>query len=258
MATILIVKTYLLVYVLFFVGIYSFLTTLMLFSVFVLSYFKYRDPFNNAKDIELSSNRVPLVTIVVAVKNEEENIRNCVQSCINSTYQDKEIIIVNDGSTDRTAEILIQMQLENGSKIHVIHLPKNLGKKQAIEHATKIAKGEIYAFMDSDCDMHSDAVEKAVKIFLSDRNIGALASHARVRDVDKGTLLEKMQDVYLPPPGPRRAREGRALRSAAGQSLHSTTSRHAARGSHPRPLRSQRPENSSPPASPNVLSSPCA
>lgn len=96
MATILIVKTYLLVYVLFFVGIYSFLTTLMLFSVFVLSYFKYRDPFNNAKDIELSSNRLPLVTIVVAVKNEEENIRNCVQSCINSTYQDKEIIIVNE------------------------------------------------------------------------------------------------------------------------------------------------------------------
>lgn len=195
-ATILIVKTYLLIYVLLFVGVYSFLTTMMLFSVFVLSYFKYRDPFNNAKDIELSSNRVPLVTIVVAVKNEEENIRNCVQSCINSTYQDKEIIIVNDGSTDRTAEILIQMQLENGSKIHVIHLPKNLGKKQAIEHATKIAKGEIYAFMDSDCDMHSDAVEKAVKIFLSDRNIGALASHARVRDVDKGTLLEKMQDVW--------------------------------------------------------------
>ena len=50
--------------------------------------------------------------------------------------------------------------------IRVIHLPKNLGKKQAIEHATKIAKGEIYAFMDSDCDMHSDAVEKAVKIFI--------------------------------------------------------------------------------------------
>lgn len=196
MATILIVKTYLLVYVLFFVGIYSFLTTVMLFSVLVLSYFKYRDPFNNTKDIELSLNRFPLVSIVVAVKNEEENIRNCVQSCINSTYQEKEILIVNDGSTDRTTKILVQMQLENGSKIRVIHLPKSLGKKQAIEHATKIAKGDIYAFMDSDCDMHSDAVEKAVKIFLSDRNIGALATHARVRDVNKGTLLEKMQDVW--------------------------------------------------------------
>ena len=196
-ATILIIKAYLLVYVLLFVGIYSFLSTLLLFSIFVLSYFKYRDPFNKAKDLVLSSSdHLPLVSIVVAVKNEEENIRNCVQSCINSTYQNREIIIVNDGSTDRTTEILKQMQLENGSKLQVIHLPKNLGKKQAIEHATKIAKGEIYAFMDSDCDMHSDAVEKAVKIFLSDKNIGALATYARVRDVYKGTLLEKMQDVW--------------------------------------------------------------
>jgi hyaluronan synthase len=196
LASILIIKAYLLIYVIFFVGIYSFLTTMLLFSVFVLSYFKYRDPFNKAKDLVLSSHRIPLVSIVVAAKNEEENIRNCVQSCINSTYQDKEIIIVNDGSTDRTTEILEQMQRENGSKIRVIHVPRSVGKKQAIEHATTIAKGEIYAFMDSDCDMTSNSVENAVKVFLSDRNIGALATYARVRDVDKGTLLEKIQDVW--------------------------------------------------------------
>ena len=196
LATILIIKAYLLLYVLFFVGIYSFLTTFILFSIFVLSYFKYRDPFNSAKDLVLSSNHVPLVSIVVAAKNEEENIRNCVQSCINCTYQNKEIIIVNDGSTDRTTEILEQMQIENRSKIRVIHLPKSVGKKQAIEHASNIAKGEIYAFMDSDCDMAINSVENAVKIFLFDGNVGALATYARVRDVYKGTLLEKMQDVW--------------------------------------------------------------
>lgn len=196
LATILIIKAYLLLYVLFFVGIYSFLTTFILFSIFVLSYFKYRDPFNNAKDVILSSIHVPLVSIVVAAKNEEENIRNCVQSCINSTYQNKEIIIVNDGSTDGTTEILEQMQIENRSKIRVIHLPKSVGKKQAIEHASNLAKGEIYAFMDSDCDMANNSVENAVKIFSFDGNVGALATYARVRDVNKGTLLEKMQDVW--------------------------------------------------------------
>ena len=196
LAIILIIKAYLLLYVLFFVGIYSFLTTFILFSIFVLSYFKYRDPFNNAKDVILSSIHVPLVSIVVAAKNEEENIRNCVQSCINSTYQNKEIIIVNDGSTDGTTEILEQMQIENRSKIRVIHLPKSVGKKQAIEHASNLAKGEIYAFMDSDCDMVNNSVENAVKIFSFDGNVGALATYARVRDVNKGTLLEKMQDVW--------------------------------------------------------------
>ena len=196
LATILIIKAYLLLYVLFFVGIYSFLTTFILFSIFVLSYFKYIDPFNNAKDVILSSIHVPLVSIVVAAKNEEENIRNCVQSCINSTYQNKEIIIVNDGSTDGTTEILEQMQIENRSKIRVIHLPKSVGKKQAIEHASNLARGEIYAFMDSDCDMANNSVENAVKIFSFDGNVGALATYARVRDVNKGTLLEKMQDVW--------------------------------------------------------------
>jgi hyaluronan synthase len=196
LGTILVIKAYLLVYVLFFVGIYSFLTTFLLFSVFVLSYFKYRDPFNDAKHLVLSSIDIPLVSIVVAVKNEEENIRNCVQSCINCTYRAKEIIIVNDGSTDRTTKILEQMQIENGSKIHVIHLPRSVGKKGAIERASYIARGEIYAFMDSDCDMAIDSVENAVKIFSYDRNVGALASYARVRDVEKGTLLEKIQDVW--------------------------------------------------------------
>ena len=88
------------------------------------------------------------------------------------------------------------MQIENRSKIRVIHLPKSVGKKQAIEHASNLAKGEIYAFMDSDCDMANNSVENAVKIFSFDGNVGALATYARVRDVNKGTLLEKMQDVW--------------------------------------------------------------
>jgi hyaluronan synthase len=71
-----------------------------------------------------------------------------------------------------------------------------VGKKQAIEVASKFATGEIYAFMDSDCDMAHDAVEKAAKIFSGDMNLGALTAHVRVRNAHSGNLLEKMQDVY--------------------------------------------------------------
>jgi len=53
-----------------------------------------------------SSSSAPLISIVVPVKNEEDNIRNCVESCLNQTYENKEVIIVNDGSTDKTAAIL--------------------------------------------------------------------------------------------------------------------------------------------------------
>jgi hyaluronan synthase len=189
-------KTYVLLYINFVVGIYSLLATSLLLSVFLISYFKFKDPYDRVRDLGLPHN-MPLVSIVVPVKNEEGNIRNCVQSCINCTYQNKEVIIVNDGSTDRTTEILQHMQEENGSQINVIHLHKNVGKKQAIEYATNIAKGDIYAFMDSDCDMTSDAIEKAVKIFQSEPKLGALTGHGITKVSDKGNILLKMQEAWF-------------------------------------------------------------
>jgi hyaluronan synthase len=46
-----------------------------------------------------------------------------------------------------------------------LHLSKSVGKKKAVEAASEIARGEVYAFMDSDCDMAYDALEKASKDF---------------------------------------------------------------------------------------------
>ena len=178
------------------IGIYSLLTSFVLLSILILSYFKYKDPYLNARNIDVSNG--PLISIVVPAKNEEKNIRNCVQSCLNQTYEQKEIIIVNDGSTDRTGEILDEMRKENRREsFRILHLSKSVGKKKAVEAASEIARGEIYAFMDSDCDMASDAVEKAAKIFNNDRKLGALTCHGRVRDAQRGNTIEKFQQVYI-------------------------------------------------------------
>jgi hyaluronan synthase len=67
-----------------------------------------------------------------------------------------------------------------------------------IEAAVQITKGEIFLFMDSDCDIAPDALEKAVQIFLSDTNIGAVTGHARVRGTkDDSSILIKIQDVWF-------------------------------------------------------------
>src|SRR5919109_763465 len=180
------------------IGIYSFLTTFILFNLFFLSYVKYRDPFITAKDIIIPEDQKPLVSIIVPVKNEEGNIRNCVQSCLDTAYSNKEVIIVNDGSTDGTAAILDLMRKEvgPGSKLMILHLSKSMGKKAAIDEGSQIAKGEIYVMMDSDCNIAPDAVENAVKIFRTDRTIGAITGHARVRNASKKTLL-KIMDVWF-------------------------------------------------------------
>ena len=179
-----------------FVGIYSLLTSFVLLCILALSYFKYKDPYLSAKNVDVSNG--PLISIVVPAKNEEKNIRNCVQSCLNQTYKNKEIIVVNDGSTDKTGEVLDEMRKENRTtNFRILHLSKSVGKKRAVEAASEIARGEIYAFMDSDCDMAFDAVEKAAKIFQNDRKLGALTCHGRVRDAQRGNTIEKFQQVYI-------------------------------------------------------------
>jgi hypothetical protein len=104
-SVILLIKVYFMLFIIdFTIGFYSFLTTLILFSIFLFSYLKFKDPLlkikNNSNETE------PLISIIIPVKNEEENIEDCIKSCIDSSYKNKEIIVVNDGSTDKTPRIL--------------------------------------------------------------------------------------------------------------------------------------------------------
>lgn len=209
---ILITKVYLTFYVIDMgVGIYSVLTSFVLFNILFISYFRYKDPYLKVFDKKIPENEKPLVSIVVPVKNEEVDITDCVQSCIEQTYQNKEIIVIDDGSTDKTGQILDQIRDQNRSaNLRIVHLKDSVGKKKAIEAASKIAKGEIYAFMDSDCDMALDATEKAVQIFYHDKQLGAITGHGRVKNRHAGGFrdhfLEKLQDVYAD--GACRAQKG--------------------------------------------------
>ncbi|MDR4491259.1 MAG: glycosyltransferase [Candidatus Nitrosocosmicus sp.] len=210
--TILFTKAYLTFYVIDLgVGIYSILTSFVLFNILFISYFRYKDPYLKVSDKKIPDTEKPLVSIVVPVKNEEVDITDCIQSCLDQTYENKEIIVIDDGSTDKTGEILDRLKEQNKSaNLRIVHLEKSVGKKKAIEAASKIAKGEIYAFMDSDCDMAHDATEKAVQIFYFDRQLGAITGHGRVKNRHAGGFrdhfLEKLQDVYAD--GACRAQKG--------------------------------------------------
>ena len=98
---ILFTKIYLTIYVIDLgVGIYSILTSFILFNILLISYFRYKDPYLKDFDKVIPENEKPLVSIVVPVKNEEADISTCIQSCIDQTYKNKEIIVIDDGSTD--------------------------------------------------------------------------------------------------------------------------------------------------------------
>jgi hyaluronan synthase len=200
-ATILAFKVYIVLYatqINVLVGIYSFITTFVLFAYLFFAYLKFKDPYDLAQGIDVK-NSGPLVSVIIPVKNEEDIIEKCVQSCLDSSYQNKEIIIVEDASTDKTSQILDEMQKKN-KNLRIIHLTNNLGKKKAVERGMDISSGEILIPIDSDTVVAIDSIEKAVQILLSDKGIGAITAHIKEGvegTTHNGNAIQRLKDVWL-------------------------------------------------------------
>lgn len=90
----------------------------------------------------------PLVSIVVPAYNAENYIRKCIDSVLRQSYSNLELVIVNDGSTDRTKEIC-DLYASLDERVHVIH-KKNAGVSAARNRGITEAKGILICFLDSD------------------------------------------------------------------------------------------------------------
>lgn len=112
----------------------------------------------------------PTVSVIVAARNEEHFIGDCLNSLIKLDYpSDKlEVIIVNDGSTDKTSNI-IQSYLKNHSCLKLISTSQrdgNLrGKANAIDLGIEASSGEIIMFTDADCRVPPSWIRATVKYF---------------------------------------------------------------------------------------------
>lgn len=93
-----------------------------------------------------------MVSIIVPVYNVEEYLRECVDSVLNQTYSDVEVILVDDGSTDQSGNICDEYA-KMDSRIKVIH-KKNRGVSSARNTGIETASGERIIFVDSDDCIH--------------------------------------------------------------------------------------------------------
>ena len=92
---------------------------------------------------------MPKVSIIVPFYNVEKYIEKCLQTLVDQTLEDIEIILVNDGSKDKTIDIVKKYQEMYPTKI--VYLEKaNGGLSDARNYAIPYAKGEYIAFLDSD------------------------------------------------------------------------------------------------------------
>ena len=104
--------------------------------------------------------QMPKVSIIVPVYNVERYLRQCLDSLVNQTYQNIEIICVDDGSTDASSEILTEYALKN-SKVRVIR-QENSGLSVARNVGFSFATGEYVMYVDSDDWIDVYTCEKAV------------------------------------------------------------------------------------------------
>ncbi len=104
---------------------------------------------------------MPLVSIIMPAYNAAATIRESIESVVNQTCKQWELIVVNDGSADNTREIVTEIAAGN-SQIKVINLGCNGGMANARNVGAKSAKGELLAFLDSDDVWMPTKLEKQV------------------------------------------------------------------------------------------------
>jgi peptidoglycan-N-acetylglucosamine deacetylase len=119
----------------------------------------------------------PAVTVLIPAYNEEAAIVDTVGAALASNYPDLEVIVVNDGSTDRTAELLEQ-NFGRDPRVRLLLQP-NRGKPTALNHGLAEANGEITVSIDADTIVDPDAIPRLVRHF-ADPKVGAVAGNVKV------------------------------------------------------------------------------
>jgi cellulose synthase/poly-beta-1,6-N-acetylglucosamine synthase-like glycosyltransferase/peptidoglycan/xylan/chitin deacetylase (PgdA/CDA1 family) len=128
------------------------------------------------------------VSVIVPAYNEAANIAATVRSLVASDYPQVEVIVVDDGSTDATADIVRQLRLPG---VHLVQQP-NAGKPAALNTGIAQARGEILVLVDGDTVFEPEALGKLVQP-LRAPDVGAVAGNTKV--ANRGGLLGRWQHL---------------------------------------------------------------
>lgn len=137
----------------------------------------------------------PLISVIIPTYNRSKYLNRSISSVINQTYKNFEIIIVDDGSTDNTQELITKIMNENQRfKIKYKKLIKNEGSQKARNEGIKISEGEWIAFLDSDDEWLSEKIEKQIK-FAIEKKFKVIYSDGLIIRNDKSKVRMNIQNV---------------------------------------------------------------
>jgi poly-beta-1,6 N-acetyl-D-glucosamine synthase len=174
--------------------IFLFILLIRYFGILFMSYF-----YLTKYTVETKPGYYPFVSIIVPVYNEGKIIKSSVESLLGLDYPNYEIIIVNDGSTDDTAEIAESLVgYHKGKramiKVSLINKP-NGGKSKALNAGIQYSEAQFVLCMDGDSQLTTDTLKMAMRHFV-DPAVGAVAGNVKVQNRKK--MLTDLQALeYL-------------------------------------------------------------
>jgi cellulose synthase/poly-beta-1,6-N-acetylglucosamine synthase-like glycosyltransferase len=122
----------------------------------------------------------PRVAVLIPAYNEETVIVRTIRSVLNSDYRNLHVVVIDDGSSDRTAEVAREAYAAEIAAGRVVVLSKpNAGKAAALNYALELITEEIYVGIDADTVIATDAISRLIPHF-EDPRIGAMAGNAKV------------------------------------------------------------------------------
>lgn len=134
------------------------------------------------------------VSIIVTCYNHEKFIRQCVESIFNQTYRNIQLIIINDGSTDQSAEIIESLLITDPFKDTIFVNQENLGACASRNKGLELATGDYILFVDSDNFLDIKHVEKSINSLESTKSDIAYCS---LKDASSNNIINEVPSFSL-------------------------------------------------------------
>lgn len=145
---------------------------------------------HRAARISPKHRKLPTITVVVPAHNEEQVILRCLDSIYANKYRSKEVIVVDDGSSDATYRLVRAYRRRYGyNNLRLLH-QANQGKAAAINNGIKRAKGELVMVLDADSYLDKVALRQVVNYFADP---AIVMTAANIKIIDDGSLLGLVQ-----------------------------------------------------------------
>jgi len=138
----------------------------------------------------------PLVTVILPTFNRRQTIVRAIMSVLNQDYRNLELIVVDDGSTDDTAQLVSAI---DDPRIRFIHLKDNAGASRARNVGLRAAKGELIAFQDSDDEWLHGKLARQVAAATASADKDLAVFHVKIiQGIDNNYNYGKTRLSYIP------------------------------------------------------------